>query len=394
MKQNLLGTCLVFFIILFAFFEIEGFVNPLRDTITEIEDNEFVEAVGIDKTGAGAVRVTDAFPDFESQSPSANSQQKISMKLLSCEGDTVFEAHRSMHQFVSKNLHYGHIDWVILGEGAAYELADSLDFEMRDKERGFSTNVAIVKGASAEEFLSTAAKQSDLVSNMISGLRQESDNISISCKVNFADIMAEFSKNNSVFFIPFFTLTETKIVPDYNQQEKQIISSGLAVIKDKKLLGFLTQELSRGVNWVLGKIKSDSIVVKGQNGNAFSLEVLSAHASIKTSFELDKPKVDIAIRVVSELREVPIDNELPTEQLIHELEVSQKEEIEAEVLAALDYAKLNGVDLFGLGDKIEHQHPILWRSIEGSWEEIMPQTPVSVKIESMIKSIGVIDNIE
>ena len=51
-NNNVVKSGILFLIVLFTFFKLEGFVNPLQGTMTEIEKRSFVGTIGIEKTNS------------------------------------------------------------------------------------------------------------------------------------------------------------------------------------------------------------------------------------------------------------------------------------------------------------------------------------------------------
>ena len=203
-----------------------------------------------------------AFPKFDVKSAEGKPDQSQSIEILSAQAETVFEAQRNLHLLTPNSLMYGHVGWILVGENSAREsLADSIDFQIRDYERGFNTNVAIIKGSSVDTFIKAASQKENSIRELISGLLAMAKRLSISDEVTFADLIAGFSNEYSAFCVPYFTLDESTLNSE-DPAEIKIEVGGLAVVEDKKLIDFLDKDISKGVNWIKGNIESDSIEVK------------------------------------------------------------------------------------------------------------------------------------
>ena len=122
----------------------------------------------------------------------------------------------------------------------------------------------------------------------------------------------------------------------------------------------------------------------------FSIEVLRAHSVIKTEFSEDKPEVGINIRLFCQINEVPDKSTTPIKELTKQLERRTEDYVKAEAETALKYAQANGFDIFDIGDKIYHQHPYKWKTIENDWRSIFSEVNITINVEATIKGTGMI----
>jgi spore germination protein KC len=389
---DIFGTIIIFLIFIFCFFQIEGFTNPLGNLVHEIEENNFVGVIGIDTEDSGSkLKVSVVFPSMETPNANGKNEKNKHNTILTAEGKTIFEAHRNLYLLSAKKLNYGHTGWIILSENTARQnLANNLDFELRDFERGSNLKIAIVKGTTAEHFLSVASKQNNPLDKLITGMRNASDTLSISAQVTLPDIFVYLRQSES-FCMPYFELSTSN--NDKNEvTNKPIMSGGLAVIKDRKLYDFLSKELSRSTNWISGNIKSASIVVKSPNNNNCSLEVLSSHSRITIDFIGKIPKANITIVIKSQINELPAIESTPMDDLIKELKKAQENYVLYEANNALKYSQENGVDVLDIGKTVYHQYPLKWKSIKSTWNNIYPKIKTSLYVDSNINSSRMMKN--
>lgn len=409
--QDAIGIILILILFIFTLFKINGFFYPLKWARREIENNNFVSDVGMDKlTEENLYKTSVVFPVFNTQQGSSKTEKSsIVSKLLSATGSTMFDAHRNLYLKITKDLNYEHTGWGLISETlASQDGLDSLDFAMRDYERGVNPKIGIVKGTSPEKILSTISEYQETPWDYISSLLNSSNELSISKQVSCVELFSLLSQPNSSFCLPYFHMVEMENSSQgesaeqnkesaQNENSKQskkkkpiVELGGLAVIKNSKLYCFLDKKLSRASNWVNNGIKSTCLVLPNSYGTNSSIEVLLSHAYTKIKFIGDMPVAEFKIDVTSRVNEIGYNGKVNLNSYIEEMEIAQSKYIESEIYDLFKYIQTNGIDIINVGDKIYHQHPLKWRKIKGDWTSIFPKMELKVEVTSNINSTGII----
>ncbi len=172
--------------------------------------------------------VKSAGVDFEDGEVSVcivcDGQEKNERMIKTASGESFFEAVRQMSGRTDKKLYWGHIETLVLGEGALSEtLSETLDALLRAQDVYLDIVPIAVKGATAEEILSLK---------------------------DTSALEAFANEENSRRFrsYPLWELLRAKeafgvyIIPTVEKTEEEIIMSGGAVLSDKGLLGYLSGE--------------------------------------------------------------------------------------------------------------------------------------------------------
>ena len=94
-----------------------------------------------------------------------------------------------------------------------------------------------------------------------------------------------------------------------SQNQNRLKINGAAMFKNDKLVGWLDEKEARGLNWVLGKVKSGVIVVKSpyNEKDLVSLEIIRASSKIIPSIENEKIKILVEIHEEGNIAEQPSD---------------------------------------------------------------------------------------
>jgi spore germination protein KC len=77
---------------------------------------------------------------------------------------------------------------------------------------------------------------------------------------------------------------ESKEDLEGEMEEYNILLNGFAVFKGDKLVGYATDTTARGANWIRGKVKSGIIVVKDNDGEKISLEIIDSGVDVIPKF--------------------------------------------------------------------------------------------------------------
>ncbi len=191
-KKSILTTALVVSGIIF-FLSLIEFKNPI-EAPGNIEQNFFVLAVGIDKglENEENFRLTVLAEKFSADIGDSSSPQAKKADEITVEGKTIFEAVRKFHLSNGKILFWGHIKYILISEDIAKEnILDVLDFFVRDHELRFNTNLAVIKGASAEATIRLGEKIERFIPDLLDGLFHSVGKNSISEEITLLEFMRQ-----------------------------------------------------------------------------------------------------------------------------------------------------------------------------------------------------------
>src|SRR5690606_31893960 len=108
---------------------------------TQIQDIEFIRAVGIDKAPGDKVKLTIATQRIVSGGGGGGSEQKIS-EIVRSEGRTGFEAARNFWGYSETRQFFVHFEYILIGEEAAKDgILNYLVFFARDPETRLNLDV-------------------------------------------------------------------------------------------------------------------------------------------------------------------------------------------------------------------------------------------------------------
>lgn len=297
-------------------------------------------------------------------------------------GITVFDTLRGATHESSRKLFFPHNYIVIISRSIAEEgVQKYIDFFIRDPEVRIGFYILVSKNK-PDEILDVKSELERIPANNISKLLEAQAATSQTAVVKFKDFATSMISKTTAPIAPF-----AEIVDD--RGKKAISVSGTAVFKTGKLAGELDKTETRGLLWVINKIKSGIIVVDCPNGDGkVSLEIIRASSKITPQIEGDKIKIKVDIKEEGNLGEQSCKTNLATPPMFELLNKEQDAAIKNEVMSALKKAKELNTDIFGFGESIHQKYPSQWKNMESRWDELFPDLEVEVNVESKLNLTG------
>ncbi|UPG65796.1 Ger(x)C family spore germination protein [Metabacillus endolithicus] len=170
--------------------------------------------------------------------------------------------------------------------------------------------------------------------------------------------------------------------------------SGLAVIKNDKMVGWLNQEESKGYNFIMDNVKNTVSDVTCPKEGKFNFEIIRSKTEVKAMLENETPKIEISIKSEGNVGEVKCDIDLTKQQTITELEKAIEKDFINLVETAIKKVKEDySTDIFGFGDAVHRADAKAWKTLKSDWnEKHFSDLEVSVKADVKIRRLGKITN--
>ena len=353
----------------------------------ELDTLAIVTAVGLDKSKEDGI-ITSTFQIMkpsEIKAPSSGSGGK-GVWILTSTGYTVFEAIRNATMQSSRKLFLSQNKVLVIGEEMARSgVAPLLDLFNRDSEPRRLTWLLIAKGK-AGDIIHAEHEQEKIPAKAIEGMVTSSSVTSMAVKVNLSDFFKDLSDpvTNPV-------ASRIEMINEESSENKKMRVTGAAVFKKDKLMGFLDRPETRGLNWILGKVKSGIIIVKSpkeENKNV-ALEIIRASSKIIPEIQDGEVVITIEIKEEGNLAEQMSRVELTTTEMFQVLEQRKAQVIKKEVESVLKKAQMEWeTDVFGFGQAVHRKYPREWKELQGRWHDAFPEIKVQVKIDAKLRTGG------
>lgn len=369
------------------------------------ELNELAISVGegIDKDKEGKYKIsTQIVIPAGVASKTGNAPSDLPVRLFTGTEDSIFEAMREITTKSPRPIYHSHLRILVIGESLAKEgIGEVLDMFFRDHEYRTDFYIVIAKNTSAENILSILTSIEKIpANNMVSSLETSEKTWAPSTAVTLDEliqVLVTEGKNP--------VLTGIEIIGDpksgHTQQNLETIDptaylkySGLAVIKNDKMVGWLNQEESKGYNFIMDNVKNTVSDVTCPKEGKFNFEIIRSKTEVKAKLENETPKIEISIKSEGNVGEVKCDIDLTKQQTITELEKAIEKDFINLVETAIKKVKEDySTDIFGFGDAVHRADAKAWKTLKSDWnEKHFSDLEVSVKADVKIRRLGKITN--
>jgi spore germination protein KC len=352
--------------------------------------NELVIVMGIgidkDEKTPGNITLTAqiVLPEkISSPGEGGSSSESASYYNMGSSAENTFEAVREYTHMISGKLYTAHAEVFVIGRKMAEQgIAPNLDFFIRAKETRPTAKI-VIADTTASQVMDIMPKMNRLPATNISRLVDEQADNSQSRDAELLDFIKAMQSSTTAFIAPIVRVEK-------NEGEDKLAIRGMAVFRDDRMVGELSEDETRGVLWVTGDVKSAVINIRIGGGVA-SFEVLSAGSSISPSVEDGKVTIKISVSVSTEMAEQTCPENLQTQEKMKELQGLIGQAVCDEIAMAFQKSVQLKADVFGFGEAVHKRYNAQWSEMEPEWDAIYPQIMLDVRTKVTIVSAGAIE---
>lgn len=317
--------------------------------------------------------------------------------IYSEEGKDLFELKRKITTHCPRKIFNSHLRVVVLSEAAATTgIEDILDFLIRGHEYRTDYYFVIAKGNTAKNILSTLTPLETIPGLELFDSLTVSENVWAPVKT-----MKIIELSNSIIseginpVITGIEITSGNGNPNsieslkLTEQTDRLKFTSLGVFKKDKLVGWLSEDQSKGYNYIVGNVKNTVGYVEYQKQKKVTFEVTKAESKIKASLLNDKPVINVDIEIETDVGVSTGDLDVSKEENIDKLIKIIESRITNFCYSAIDKTKNDfKTDIFGFGEAVHRSYPNLWEQIKGNWDNKFVNLPVNVNVKTKTNKLG------
>lgn len=347
-----------------------------EDEAKEVKPNDPFQERVLEKK----LNITYGFPDISELGPGKSgtaADQFINVDASSMEDGVLQATGKS-----SRSIHLGQTQLIIFSSDLLEKteiFKEIMDYLERHPNLNKMMQVVVVEGK-AEDYVKYQPLMEENIEYYLTGLMENSKRNATILPITLSEMITSLNQNGNA------------IVPKMSIEDKNndVILSGVAVIKNFALKGYLTPVEVADVEIMRGKIKGGKRVIY-RSGHPVDINIEDINKKFKVSGDKNKLKFNINIRLEGQLREYYKGIEVLSIKELNTLQQDFGESIEAECnIIAKMLQKEFAVDPIGFRDYLEQYKPSLWRQVEGNWEEVYKNADIDVNVDLKIRRIGVI----
>ena len=360
----------------------------------EIDTLAVAVCTGIDKVEGGYVLTQQV---IDPKSVTAESKVESPVIVYSDFGRDLFEIKRKLTNQSPRKVYSSHLRMVVLGEDIAKSgIRDIIDFFSRGHEFRTDFYFVIAKGTTAQNLLGVLTPLETIPGmELYDSLDTSQQNWASVKKTRIIELINSIDQEGINPVITGLELIErTENVSstwDLSKavQIKNLKYNDLGAFKDDKLVGWLSEEESKGYNYIVGYVKSTVEHVHYDKNVKIALEVIKASSAIKVFMDKDEPVIEVTIKTLQDVETVEGQFDVAdtgNKEIINKLsEDSIKQICNKSIERAQNELKS---DIFGFGEAIHRQYPKLWDKIKHDWNNYFQKVKVNLKVYVKLRNLG------
>lgn len=312
-------------------------------------------------------------------------------------GKTMTEALKNIELKLPKELYLKHISIIIIGEELAKKgVGNILDYLIRDPNSPNKFNILISRDVKAGEILKIISPLETFPSQNVSLMLVTSGKfIGSAVEISYNDFIQTYLNQGINPILSSITIKGEEKKGESPKNIKQsepdtyLNLSNLAIFKNDKLLGYVSEKESIGINIINSKIKQTKVHAKCKGEEEDSYIVANLN-SIDTSSEITKDlKLKINVKATGYITEANCKIDLTEEKNIKEIQKSMESELKKNIKKALEVVQEYKSDIFGFGNQYYKKYPKEWKKVKDNWdEETFPNLEYEIKTDINLKTKG------
>ncbi|MGW9103381.1 Ger(x)C family spore germination protein, partial [Priestia megaterium] len=167
-------------------------------------------------------------------------------------------------------------------------------------------------------------------------------------------------------------------------------ASGIAVLKQGKLVDWLYGKPARGTVWILDKIQGTDINIDWEGRKeAIAYQAVRQKTSVSAQVKNGQPHISVHTRVEGDIGDMEVPVDITNPKVITKIEQSVRKEIKKELKTAIERAQKNKTDILGFGEVVHRTRPNQFRKLKTEWNDVyFPKLDVDITVEAYVRRAG------
>ncbi|CAN7189357.1 Ger(x)C family spore germination protein [Paenibacillus sp. LjRoot153] len=315
--------------------------------------------------------------------------------VVTSDGMNTLDAVQRMQTKLSRQVFRGHRRVIVIGESMARQgIKEVLDTYTRDPNLKLRTDIFVVKGGTAKDFLKISYPLETIPGLAVLG---EINQLGTFREMGILTFLLSANSEGACPSVPSVAVGMNPASQDGDNQKDQSDEDGFRIVgpgifnKDLKLVGFLNVEEGQAMRWVSGNLKklTVSAAIPQEDGNV-SMDIYKLGNKIQSVIQGGKIKIHVTLTGQGAIRENNTSLDLTQTKYITLLQNALDKQVEENVLRTITKVQKNyGTDVFGFSDNIRRKNLPLWKSVRNDWEAAFREAEISVNTKLTVRRIGI-----
>ena len=318
----------------------------------ELNELGIVSAMGISKDGdlynldIQLVNVLDSEKSGLNKSP---------ITVISGQGETIFEAARSMNRKTSKVFFLADVDYVFLDQSVLNDgLDEIMDFLIRDTRLSLNFLVVTSTENKSLDILSSISHfDTNSANNLYDAIMNSETRYGGINSLHVRELINNYYAKGKYTIFPNVYIKDTSKSSENDsledsKSESYVEVKNMVFFKDKEAIE-LTDEETKGVNFLRNKIKNATLTIEC-DGGYFTIETLESKMKLKSKLNIDQ--LNVNGNVGAEIVYYGCKDNLDNADVLKSISKKAEKEVESYITKAFNKSKKYNYDFLGLGNYI------------------------------------------
>lgn len=318
----------------------------------ELNELGIVSAMGISKDGDLYNLDIQLLNVLDSEKSGLN---KSPITVISGQGETIFEAARSMNKKTSKVFFLADVDYVFLDQSVLNDgLDEIMDFLIRDTRLSLNFLVVTSTENKSLDILSSISHfDTNSANNLYDAVMNSEIRYGGINSLHVRELINNYYAKGKYTIFPNVYIKDTRKSSENDsledsKSESYVEVKNMVFFKDKEAIE-LTDEERKGVNFLRNKIKNATLTIEC-DGGYFTIETLESKMKLKSKLNIDQ--LNVKGSVGAEIVYYGCKDNLDNVGVLKSISKKAEKEIESYITKAFNKSKKYNYDFLGLGNYI------------------------------------------
>lgn len=369
----------------------------------ELDDLAIITALGIDKKDGQYILTTQVV------NPTAIANRKRSeiqspVVTYTTKGKSISEALQKRTTLSGRENYTAQMKILLIGEYLAREgIGDILDYLFRSRDIEPTFYICIAKGNTAENTLNVMTPFVSNPAEMIyNSIKTQTKNRGTVIETMPDDLIANLANEGEEAKLTGIEIVGSKEkgrVADNTQKiapDTFLIINHIGVLHGERLVGWLTEMESKGLNLILDKMQKSKIEVPCPDHpkKKAVMEILESKTSVQGQRVHHQPVISIKVHTSLSLADIQCQGiSIDDPQTIKKLNRLAQKEI-TRIIRSTIYAaqKKYQTDVLQFGREVHQSDPDFWKRNRLKWDQLFVHLPVKVECEASVAFTGIVSD--
>lgn len=318
----------------------------------ELNELGIVSAMGISKDGDLYNLDIQLLNVLDSEKSGFN---KSPITVISGQGETIFEAARSMNKKTSKVFFLADVDYVFLDQSVLNDgLDEIMDFLIRDTRLSLNFLVVTSTENKSLDILSSISHfDTNSANNLYDAIMNSETRYGGINSLHVRELINNYYAKGKYTLFPNVYIKDTSKSSENDsledsKSESYVEVKNMVFFKDKEAIE-LTDEETKGVNFLRNKIKNATLTIEC-DGGYFTIETLESKMKLKSKLNIDQ--LNVKGNVGAEIVYYGCKDNLDNADVLKNINKKAEKEVESYITKAFNKSKKYNYDFLGLGNYI------------------------------------------